>query len=249
MIYNYDDLSFQLLTVDRFFHQEGFFDVKARPYAALSFRVSGTGRFEIGTKHFITKPGDVLFLPANLPYKVEYSVSESIVVHFDQCNYSEVENICLENSSKINICFERLLEAWSKQRSINQAKSIIYDILDKMSSDQKMSISDTAVANCVRYIDAHFCDPNIDVETVCGVAFISVSSLQRAFAKYFGMSPKQYLIQLRMNKALELLTENELSVKKISFACGFTDEKYFSRAFKKKYGYPPSQFRKHIITK
>ena len=249
MIYNYENLSFQLLTIDRFFHREGFFDVKARPYAALSFRVSGTGRFEIGTKHFITKPGDVLFLPANLPYKVEYSVSESIVVHFDQCNYSEVENICLENSSKINICFEHLLEAWSKQRSINQAKSIIYDILDKMSSDQKMSISDTAVANCVRYIDAHFCDPNIDVETVCGVAFISVSSLQRAFAKYFGMSPKQYLIQLRMNKALELLTENELSVKKISFACGFTDEKYFSRAFKKKYGYPPSQFRKHIITK
>ena len=249
MIYNFDNLSFQLLTVDRFFHQEGFFDVKSRPYASLSFRVSGTGKFEVGAKHFITKPGDVLFIPANLPYKVEYSVSESIVVHFDQCNYSEAENICLENSSKINICFEHLLEVWNKQRSINQTKSIIYDILDKMSNDQKMSISDTAVANCVRYIDAHFCDPKIDIETVCSVAFISISSLQRAFAKYFGMPPKQYLIQLRMNKALELLTENELSVKKISFACGFTDEKYFSRAFKKKYGYPPSQFRKHIITK
>ena len=249
MIYNFDNLSFQLLTVDRFFHQEGFFDVKSRPYAALSFRVSGTGKFEVGAKHFITKPGDVLFIPANLPYKVEYSVSESIVVHFDQCNYSDAENICLGNSSKINICFEHLLEVWNKQRSINQTKSIIYDILDKMSNDQKMSISDTAVANCVRYIDAHFCDPKIDIETVCSVAFISISSLQRAFAKYFGIPPKQYLIQLRMNKALELLTENELSVKKISFVCGFTDEKYFSRAFKKKYGYPPSQFRKHIITK
>ena len=71
MIHNYENLSFQLLTVDRFFHREGFFDVKARPYAALSFRVSGTGKFEIETKRFTTKPGDVLFLPANIPYKVE----------------------------------------------------------------------------------------------------------------------------------------------------------------------------------
>jgi len=247
MIYNFEKLSFQVLTVDRFLYREGFFNVKARPYAALSFRVSGTGKFEIGAKRFTTKPGDVLFLPANISYKVEYSVSESIVVHFDQCNYSEVENICLENSSTINIGFENLLEVWNKKRSINQTKSIIYDILDKMSNDQKISIDNTAVANCVRYIDAHFCDPKVDIETVCDVAFISVSSLQRAFAKYFGMSPKQYLIQLRMNRALELLTEIKLSVKEISFVCGFTDEKYFSRAFKKRYGCSPSQLKNNMI--
>ena len=247
MIYNFQKLSFQLLTVDRFFHRDGFFDVKSRPFAALSFRVTGTGVFEIGNTRLITKPGDVLFLPADTPYKVEYSVGESVVIHFDQCNYSEVENICFENSSKISFCFEHLLEIWNTQRSINQAKSIIYDILDKMSNDQKISIDNTAVANCVRYIDAHFYNPKVDIETVCDVAFISVSSLQRAFAKYFGMSPKQYLIQLRMNRALELLTENELSVKEISFACGFTDEKYFSRAFKKRYGCSPSQLKNNMI--
>ena len=247
MIYNFENLSFQLLTVDRFFHRDGFFDVKSRPFAALSFRVTGTGVFEIGNTRLITKPGDVLFLPADTPYKVEYSGSESIVVHFDQCNYSEIENICVGNSSEIDIRFRHLLKAWNQQHSVNQAKSIIYDILDKISNDQKTSVSDTAVDNCVRYMDEHFCDPKLDIETVCGVAFISVSSLQRAFSKYFGISPKQYLIQLRMNLALELLAENELSAKEIAFACGFTDEKYFSRAFKKKYGYPPSQFRKHII--
>ena len=247
MIYNFDNLSFQILTVDRFFHKKGIFEVKARPYAALSFRVKGTGAFEIGNTRFISKPGDVLFLPADTPYKVEYSVGESIVVHFEHCNYFEAENACFENRSEIATRFQRLLEAWNQQHSVNQAKSIIYDILEKMANDQKTSISDTAVANCVRYMDEHFCDPKLDIEAVCGVAFISVSSLQRAFAKHFGMSPKQYLIQHRMNRALELLTENELSVKEISFVCGFTDEKYFSRAFKKKYGCSPSQFRKHLI--
>ena len=247
MIYNYDDLSFQVLTIAPFFHKQGSFDVHARPYAALSFRVSGSGDFEIGAKRLLTSPGDVLFLPANTPYKVNYSVSESIVVHFGYCNYFEVENICLNHPSRIESRFQHLLEAWDDRHSINHAKSIIYDILDKMASDQKWSIDDTAIANCVRYIDANFCDPNINIDAVCATAFISVSSLQRAFAKYFGMSPKQYLIQLRMNRALELLTESELSVKEISSACGFTDEKYFSRAFKKKYGYPPSQLGKYMI--
>jgi len=246
MIYNYDDLYFQVLTIAPFSHKQGSFDVHARPYAALSFRVSGIGDFEIGEKHLITSPGDVLFLPANTSYKVNYSVSESIVVHLGYCNYFEVENICLNNSSRIESRFRHLLEAWNDRHSINHAKSIIYDILEKIASDQKLSINDKVIANCVRYIDANFCDPKINMETVCATAFISASSLQRAFAKYFGMSPKQYLIQLRMNRALELLMESKLSVKEISSACGFTDEKYFSRAFKKKYGYPPSQLGKYL---
>ena len=39
------------------------------------------------------------------PYKVEYSVSESIVIHFEDCNYFEAENICLKNPSRIKSRF------------------------------------------------------------------------------------------------------------------------------------------------
>ena len=47
--------------VDRFIHKEGFFEVKARSFSVLSFRVSGSGAFEIGNKRFLTQKGDVLF--------------------------------------------------------------------------------------------------------------------------------------------------------------------------------------------
>jgi len=96
VIYNYDNLSFQILGVYPFFHKKGVFEVKARSHAALSFRVSGTGNFEIGTKRLVSKPGDVLFLPADTPYKVEYSVSTSIVVHLSHCNYLEAESYCFK---------------------------------------------------------------------------------------------------------------------------------------------------------
>ena len=247
MLYTFDELSFQIVTVDRFFHKKGVFQVKARPYTAFSFRVSGTGIFEVGNKRVVTKPGDVLFLPADMPYQVEYSVSESIVVHLAGCNYSEAESFCLESPAAIELRFQRLLESWNERHSVNQAKSIVYDILEKIENDKKMSLDNTAFARCRRYMDEHFCDPELNVDAVCDVGFISVSSLQRAFRTYLGLSPKQYLIKIRMNRALELLTENERSVKEIAFACGFADEKYFSRAFRKRYGYPPSQLKNHMI--
>lgn len=247
MIYNDPRFSFQILTVDYFAHEQGTFHVKARPYAALSFRLSGTGVFDIGNKHLITKPGDVLFLPAGTPYKVEYSVSESIVVHLLDCHYAEAENISIGNRSEIGLCFDSLFRSWKEHRSINKAKSIVYDVLAKMENDQTDLISHTALANCIRYMNENFRDPALDIEAVCNVGFISESSLQRAFLKHFQVSPKQYLIRLRMKCALELLKDNTFSVKEIASLCGFTDEKYFSRAFKKTYGYPPSEFRKHIF--
>ena len=244
MIYNFEDLSFQILMVDRFIHKEGFFEVNARPFSAFSFRVSGSGAFEIGNKRFITKKGDVLFLPANMPYKVEYSSSESIVVHFEQCNYFEPENICLENIATIGLLFNNLLESWNGQRSVNQAKSIIYEILEKIEKDKRSSLEDSTFSRCVRYIDAHFREPELDINTVCNVGFISASSLQRSFNAHFDMSPKQYLLKLRMNHALELLAENVLSVKEIAYACGFSDELYFIRFFRKHTGMTPARFRK-----
>lgn len=243
MICDFDNLSFQILTVDHFVHNEGFFEVNARPFSSFSFRVSGTGAFEIGNKRLITQKGDVLFLPANMPYKVEYSSSESFVVHFAHCNYFEAENIRLENAATIGLLFSRLLESWSNRHSVNKAKSIIYDILGKIENDKRNSLEDSTFARCVRYIDTHFCESELDINTVCSVGFISASSLQRAFNAHFGLSPKQYLLKLRMNRALELLANNDLSIREIAFACGFNDEKYFSRAFKARYGYSPSKIK------
>ena len=247
MLYHFDELTFQIVSVDRFFHDEGFFEVKARPYAALSFRVSGTGCFRIGDRLLRTDPGDVLFIPADTPYEVEYSVSESIVVHFYDCNYTAGEVFGIENSAKLSLLFAALLEEWSERHSVNQVKSTVYRIFETVDSEQKRGVAHTAFATCLSYIEEHYCEPSLHVDAICEAGFISPSGLQRAFLQHFGVSPKQYVIKLRLHKALQLLVENKLSVKEVAFACGFTDEKYFSRAFKAKYGYPPSQLRDHML--
>ncbi len=246
MLYNFDELLFQILTIDRFFHKEGNFSVKARPYAALSFRESGTGTFRIGNKSFNTKPGDVLFIPADTPYEVEYSTSESIVVNMGFCNYLEAEIFEFESKSSISAMFSLLLGEWQKRHSVNRAKATIYNILERIHEFNSIKIDNPALAECIQYMELHFCDPELDIKSVCDVGFVSKSTLYRFFITHFGISPNQYLIKLRMNKALQLLVEDELSVKEIAFVCGFLDDKYFSRLFKNKYGCPPSQLRKHI---
>ncbi len=245
MLYNFDDLLFQILTIDRFFHKEGTFNVNARPYAALSFRESGTGTFKIGNKILHTKSGDVLFIPRDTPYEVEYSTSESIVVNMEFCNYSEAEVFELQSKSGVAVLFSLLLTEWQEQHSVNRAKATIYSILEKIGEYNNAKIENSALAECIQYIELHFCDPKLDVKRICDVGFLSKSNLYRLFLNHFGISPKQYVIKLRMNKALRLLVEGELTVKEISLICGFLDEKYFSRMFKNTYGYPPSQLRKH----
>lgn len=247
MLYNCEELSFQILTVDRFLHKEGHFTVKERPYAALSLRTKGTGEFKIGAKSFVTNPGDILFIPADTPYEVDYSVSESIVANLRLCNYGEPEFFRFQNPAEGMLLFSRLLSDWQAQHSANQAKSTLYAILERLDHEQKIPTEDSAFAICLQYIEAHFCEPTLAIDSVCENGFISPSGLQRAFLQRFGVSPKQYIIKLRMNKALQLLAENRLPIKEIALCCGFSDEKYFSRAFRERYGYPPSQLRNHIV--
>lgn len=246
MIYNYEDLEFNVLSVDRFFHDPGPLEVKARPYAALSYRVCGCGTFDINGKCLSISPGDVLFIPAHMSYKVEYSVSESIVAHLSRCNYSEPEGIRIGNSRGVERLFQRLLEEWNKTHSVNKAKSIIYDILETVSEDKRVFSGDSEFAACLSFMEENFCDASLGMKDVSAQGYISVSTLQRRFREYFSISPMQYLLKLRMNKAIELLIANELSVRDVAFACGFSDEKYFSKAFRLRYGHPPSEMRKHV---
>ena len=122
MIYSFDDLEFKIISIDRFVHKPGVYNIKSRPFAVLSFRMSGEGRFEVDGKNFIARPGDIMFMASDLPYKVEYSSSESIVVHMRDCNYHEAEGICVKNTRGVELLFQKLLAEWNDGHSINKAK-------------------------------------------------------------------------------------------------------------------------------
>ncbi len=84
----------------------------------------------------------------------------------------------------------------------------------------------------------------VTLEEIARAANISRSEAGRCFRKYMGCSPIDALIQHRLQAARRLLSEKTLSLQEISFACGFNSVNYFSRQFKKAYGYAPGQNEK-----
>ena len=243
MIYNFENLSFQIMNVIEFSHRDGEPLVKERPYAAISYKLNGEGHFRIDGKCLTVKSGEVVFIPADMPYQVEYSCSRTVVIHLLDCNYRDAEKITPSDSKAIESRFLHLLNVWQENGSINLIKSVLFDILAHLEADAAPKKPKSDISSCMEYIRAHFTDPGFTVEALCHGEHASHSTLQRKFKRDLGMTPKQYVTRLRMNKALDLLSEGDRSVRAIAYECGYNDEKYFSKAFKQFYGCSPANFR------
>ncbi len=72
---------------------------------------------------------------------------------------------------------------------------------------------------------------------------LSESRFSHLFTELFGISPKQYIMNVRMENAKELLLDSDMSILEIGSAVGLDDQNYFSRIFKKHCGLSPTEFR------
>jgi len=85
---------------------------------------------------------------------------------------------------------------------------------------------------------------NIYIQQLAELCFMSVRNFQRVFKEATGLSPNDYLLEFRIQNASKLLTETEFTIYDVSERVGIADWFYFSKAFKKKFGVSPMQYRK-----
>lgn len=81
---------------------------------------------------------------------------------------------------------------------------------------------------------------NLEMECISEQLGLSYTHFRSLFKDYSGQSPYQYYLNIKINKAKELLESGEHSVKEVAFDLGFENQYYFSRLFKKKTGVSPS---------
>jgi len=89
----------------------------------------------------------------------------------------------------------------------------------------------------------------MNIEEIAINMNVNYSHFRKAFKKYTGLSPIQYHLTLRIQQAIYLLTNTELSIKEISFNLGFGSVFYFSKLFKEKMQVTPSEYRYASIGK
>ena len=92
------------------------------------------------------------------------------------------------------------------------------------------------------FIDKHYAAP-IDLDSIAGEACFSKYHFVRLFRSIYGRSPHQYLISVRIGRALSHL-ENGLSVKQACFAVGFQSISSFTGLFKRRIGLTPAAFQR-----
>lgn len=83
----------------------------------------------------------------------------------------------------------------------------------------------------------------ISLEEIADKSCMSYSWFRKLFKKYTGLSPNEYITEIRIQKAKEMLSSSEISVKEIAYTLQFGSISYFSMIFKNKTGLTPSEFR------
>ena len=86
---------------------------------------------------------------------------------------------------------------------------------------------------------------DINIPSIATQIGISTSRLNEIFKQFSSMTPYQYYIQLKIHKAEQILSEENISVKEAAWRMGFEDQYYFSRLFKNKTGIAPSDWKKY----
>lgn len=106
----------------------------------------------------------------------------------------------------------------------------------------KNYMSEKRVQIILDYLHTHY-NEKITIKDLAETASISKTEVLRCFKNIIGISPINYLNSYRLQKAAYLLTTTSKTVQEIAGECGFDDNSYFSKLFKKKYNTTPHNYR------
>lgn len=95
----------------------------------------------------------------------------------------------------------------------------------------------------VQEINDHLDDPDLNVEKLCQQVGLSRAHLNRRMKELFGLTPSEFIRNIRLRKACELLRRNDIDISQIAYSVGFTSQPHFSTAFKRFTGFSPSDYR------
>jgi transcriptional regulator GlxA family with amidase domain len=109
-------------------------------------------------------------------------------------------------------------------------------------STEKSSDMDARVKAAIAVMHQSLSD-HLSIRTLAKNVNLSSTRLRQLFKQETSRSPMEYLGQLRLEKAAELLGRTFLSVKEVTSLCAIREASHFVRKFKKQYGLTPTEFR------
>lgn len=231
----------------------------------ITFTYEGEGYLEYDSQKIILRKGDGFFIDCRQPHF--YKTNGKNWLHFDlhingyfvqkvferlkehrQYGFSQplegnfqrqLENL-VETYNTVQPCRELLIS--------NQLDSLLTLLLTESENYQKEILNfPENLRYLIRYINSNYMK-DLSLDYLSAFSGISKSHLIRLFHTYLHCPPKEYIIQIRLDNAKQLLISTTLPANKIGIMVGIENENYFRHLFKNRFGLTPKEYRKSVET-
>lgn len=121
-------------------------------------------------------------------------------------------------------------------------QSLRRDAMTASEHDAVETFAERQLAEVSAVVENNLSNPDLNVDFVCRAVDISQKSLYRLLKKYVGVSPVDYIRQMRLRKAAMLLEQKKFTVSEVMYMVGFSSSSYFSKCFTAMFGCTPGQY-------
>ena len=211
-----------------------------------------------GSQKLYVESGDIVYAPIGCEYKVRF---------FDgnEDSYTIGINFFSSDNQAVPFIFSRDILIFKKPKNSNykilfsktdiaseaaiscpgKMKAGMYDIvsaLSELSRIRKQSKFDIIMKG-IAYLE-NVSDAELNLKEVSNLCNVSTSYFRRLFKEYANVSPKEYVINNKIEKAKLYIEYENFTVSEIAERLNFTDSAYFSKQFKRKVGMSPSEYKR-----
>lgn len=192
-------------------------------------------------------PGERIHYEANTPWSIQWVglYGQTVENYMNQLSIDGDHPIIhLEQYYEMEQILEELYQISAFRTEYTRCKQIelIYRFFSLLLQKNSAKSKSDTVESARKIIDYNF-DRDLTVGEISDTLHFDPAYLTRKFTQEYGVCPKEYLIEKRMEHAKKLLRDTEATINEIAFSVGYVDQLYFSRIFKKKTGISPTEYR------
>ena len=218
--------------------------IKNRKSYGLSFCTEGKITYEIGGKSAVSDENHAVILPKGRSYSL-YGNKSGIfpVINFDCKDFlcDEVISLPIQNSDTYIKDFEKMKALSLFEENRAKMMSVFYNILHRLSTESSVH---NAILPAIRYIESNYQNPKLSNSELAEQCNISEVYFRKIFTETYKTTPKQFIVEIRINKAKQLLSDGFLNIGAVAEECGFSNQYHFCRLFKEKTGFTPTEYLK-----
>lgn len=219
--------------------------INNRAAYGIAFCSEGQITYTHNGKTFVSDRNHAVILPQGQTYTLHCDKEGIFQVINFKCSHVLCETIIeipVQNPDAYITDCEKLKNLFLFERNRLKIMSIFYNMLFAMASPA-VSGPDILLP-AINYIEKNYHDPDLTNSALAQQCSVSEIYFRKLFSRTYSVSPKQFIIDIRISKAKQLLTDGLLKICVISEKCGFSNPYHFCRVFKQKTGFTPTEYMK-----